>query len=89
VAQPSPAVIVFQCPASFRQSAESRKNLATFFGSIEREGKLLAWEPRGDWEPAVVRDLCQRLRLVHCTTKGPFLCGPRRFRVLTAFSVAG
>lgn len=44
------AVIVFQCPASFRQSAENRKNLATFFGSIEREGRLLAWEPRGDWE---------------------------------------
>ncbi len=68
------AVIVFQCPASFRQSAENRKNLATFFGLIEREGRLLAWEPRGDWEPAVVRDLCQRLDLVHCVD--PFLTEP-------------
>jgi uncharacterized protein YecE (DUF72 family) len=68
------AVIVFQCPASFRQSAENRENLARFFGSLEREGRLLAWEPRGDWGPAVVRELCERLDLVHCVD--PFLAEP-------------
>jgi uncharacterized protein YecE (DUF72 family) len=67
-------VIVFQCPASFRQSAESRVNLAHFFGSIERQGRLLAWEPRGDWEPVVVRELCERLDLVHCVD--PFVSEP-------------
>mgnify|MGYP001031052709 CR=1 FL=1 len=58
--------IVFQCPASFRQTAENRQNLETFFGSTEREGRLIVWEPRGDWEPEAVSDICRRLDLVHC-----------------------
>jgi len=53
-------VVVFQCPASFRQTKENRKNLQDFFGSIEREGRLIVWEPRGDWEPEVVSELCRR-----------------------------
>lgn len=35
----------------FRPTAKNQENLARFFRSIEREGRLIAWEPRGDWEP--------------------------------------
>lgn len=58
--------IVFQCPASFRPTAPNLGNLERFFASIEREGRLIVWEPRGDWAPEVVADLCGRLDLVHC-----------------------
>jgi uncharacterized protein YecE (DUF72 family) len=59
-------VVVFQCPASFRQTADNRKNLQDFFVAIERQGRLIVWEPRGDWEPDVVSEICRRLDLVHC-----------------------
>jgi uncharacterized protein YecE (DUF72 family) len=65
--------IVFQCPASFRPTPANRKNLERFFASLEREGRLIVWEPRGDWEPATVADLCRRLDLVHCVD--PFQSG--------------
>jgi uncharacterized protein YecE (DUF72 family) len=58
--------IIFQCPASFRPTAENQENLAGFFRSIEREGRLIVWEPRGDWEPRVIHGLCESLDLVHC-----------------------
>jgi len=68
------AAIVFQCPASFRPSAENVANLEAFFREIEREGRLFAWEPRGDWDPELVRRLCQKLDLVHCVD--PFTAEP-------------
>lgn len=58
--------IVFQCPASFRQNRANRENLERFFGAITREDRLIVWEPRGDWEPEVVSEVCRRLDLVHC-----------------------
>ncbi len=66
--------IVFQCPASLRQTAENIQNLESFFRSIEREDRLIVWEPRGEWEPRVVDELCDRLDLVHCVD--PFRDAP-------------
>jgi uncharacterized protein YecE (DUF72 family) len=57
--------ILFQCPASFRQTAENIKNLEKFFESVERADLNFAWEPRGDWNAAVVRDICESLALRH------------------------
>lgn len=58
-------IVLFQCPASFRQTAENIENLEKFFGSIER-GKLnFAWEPRGDWDGKTVKSLCEKLNLWH------------------------
>lgn len=68
--------ILFQCPASFKQTSENIANLTEFFSSIEREdpdergskdsgGLNLCWEPRGDWDPKVVKRICNELKLWH------------------------
>lgn len=57
--------ILFQCPASFQQTKENIENLERFFGSIDRQNLNLCWEPRGDWNRAVVRSICTYLRLSH------------------------
>ncbi|HSB81663.1 MAG TPA: DUF72 domain-containing protein [Candidatus Methylomirabilis sp.] len=58
-------VLVFQCPPRFTPTLEHVANLRNFFGSADRTGFVMAWEPRGDWSPTLVRDLCQELDLVH------------------------
>jgi uncharacterized protein YecE (DUF72 family) len=59
-------IILFQCPASFRQNTENIENLENFFSGIKR-GKLnFAWEPRGDsWSDKTITDLCKKLKLWH------------------------
>ena len=70
-------VVVFQCPRSFLPTSENARNLRSFFGGIERDGRTLAWEPRGeDWRPSLVRELCTELDLVHCVD--PFQNDPAR-----------
>ncbi len=59
-------IIVFQCPASFRETAESVANTRVFFRAIDRSGFVLVWEPRGEWDGGRVRALCEELDLVHC-----------------------
>jgi uncharacterized protein YecE (DUF72 family) len=59
-------LVVFQCPASFTSTSEHLQALLSFFEGVPRDGLTLAWEPRGRWDPSLVRELCQRLRLVHC-----------------------
>ncbi len=61
-----PLAIVFQCPASFQPTSENRAHLRQFFQEIEREGMILAWEPRGNWPAEDVLSLCRDLELVHC-----------------------
>jgi len=60
-------VIVFQCPKSFLPTRENTRNLTTFFRDIHRDGRTLAWEPRGDdWRPELIRELRAESNLVHC-----------------------
>lgn len=66
--------IVFQCPASFRPTAENQANLEAFFRQVEWDGRLIAWEPRGEWSNDQVAELCRRLDLVHCVD--PFAAEP-------------
>jgi uncharacterized protein YecE (DUF72 family) len=33
---------------------------------VKPESFRLAWEPRGDWPEAVVRELCSEYNLIHC-----------------------
>lgn len=57
--------ILFQCPASFKQTRENISNLEKFFSSINR-GKLnFCWEPRGVWDNTVVKSICAELNLWH------------------------
>jgi len=62
--------ILFQCPAKFTPTTDNIANLKRFINGIKR-GKLnLAWEPRGGWDPTLVKDICEELNLWH--TVDPF-----------------
>jgi uncharacterized protein YecE (DUF72 family) len=64
--------ILFQCPASFRATAENAAAMRAFFSIIDRPvGVRLLWEPRGPWPDELVRALCRELDLVHAVD--PFL----------------
>jgi len=57
--------ILFQCPASFKQTRENIANLEKFFTSIKHGRFNFCWEPRGDWDNEVVKRLCKNLNLWH------------------------
>jgi len=78
------AVIVLQCPASFRPTEPNLRNLEAFLRRAGGCQHQLAWEPRGDWPRDVLRDLCTRWGLIHCVD--PFVsesvtAGVRYFRL--------
>lgn len=62
--------ILFQCPASFLETEQNIANLEKFFTSVERGNLNFAWEPRGSWNPLVIKSLCRDLNLWH--TVDPF-----------------
>jgi uncharacterized protein YecE (DUF72 family) len=57
--------ILFQCPASFKQTRENISNLEKFFSSIKRGTLNFCWEPRGDWDNRIVKSICEALELWH------------------------
>lgn len=68
----SATAILFQCPASFRNTDANIKNMRAFFARMERPRNMrLLWEPRGPWPLLTVRDLCADLKLTHVVD--PFL----------------
>lgn len=68
-------VVVFQTPARFRPTPENLDRLHGFFGRIERHGRLLAFEPRGEaWTDDLLEPILDRLDLIHATD--PFLRAP-------------
>jgi uncharacterized protein YecE (DUF72 family) len=60
-------VCLIQCPPSFQAVPENARNLKRFLTKIDRNGLIIAWEPRGNWlaKPELIRKLCDELRLVH------------------------
>lgn len=77
-------LIVFQCPPRFTPTAEHVENLRKFFGTADRAGFVMAWEPRGDWPDDLVRGLCRELDLVHVVDplkQAPQSEGLRYFRL--------
>ncbi|RLF24857.1 MAG: DUF72 domain-containing protein [Thermoprotei archaeon] len=62
-------VCVVQCPSSFKPTDENVRNAETFFSSISRDGVLIAWEPRGEWNEHLdlVKRICDRYDLIHVT----------------------
>jgi len=67
-------VLLLQCPASLEPTEENVEAFRGFLGDVDREGFVLAWEPRGGWAPGEVRKLCTELELVHATD--PFAALP-------------
>lgn len=59
--------ILFQCPASFTQTKDNVENLERFFQSVSHEANELnlCWEPRGDWDSKLVKQICDGLGLWH------------------------
>lgn len=61
--------ILFQCPASFKQTAENISNMEEFFRNLDRKQSRsrlnFCWETRGEWDPQVVKRLCDDLNLWH------------------------
>ena len=76
--------VLFQCPASFKPTEENKDRLRQFFASIDREGIICIWEPRGQWQPEEIARLCRELDLRHCTDPHrarPVTGGMRYFRL--------
>ncbi|NOY77713.1 MAG: DUF72 domain-containing protein [Calditrichaeota bacterium] len=69
--------LIFQCPGSFTPSETNIKNMRKFFKSINRESFKFVWEPRGNWEPSLIRELCEELDLIHGNDpfKSPHIAG--------------
>ncbi|MEO6391823.1 MAG: DUF72 domain-containing protein [Pyrinomonadaceae bacterium] len=62
--------ILFQCPASFKPTTANISNLKAFLAGIERDEIDLCWEPRGQWDTGVVREICNEFNIWH--TVDPF-----------------
>ncbi len=59
------AVVVFQCPASFKPTEQNKENLRRFFNAVGSQDFLLGWEPRGQWQDQEIAELCNELGLIH------------------------
>ena len=57
--------VLFQCPASFKSTAENIKNLKNFLSSVERGELNFCWEPRGDWDNKIVKGICDDFDIWH------------------------
>jgi len=58
-------LILFQCPVSFKPTEQNLERMRAFFGTINRNGLQLLWEPRGNWPSQLVLQLCQELKLIY------------------------
>jgi uncharacterized protein YecE (DUF72 family) len=58
-------MILFQCPASFTQTAENIANLKRFIRAAHHGEFNLGWEPRGNWDDGVIKSICEELGLWH------------------------
>jgi uncharacterized protein YecE (DUF72 family) len=58
---------VIQSPPRFSCATSNIRNMTRFFRQIDRDGLVLAWEPRGDWNdnPDQIRRVCEKLELIH------------------------
>lgn len=52
-------IVVFQCPASFRQTEQNIIRVREFFSRIDRTDLRFAWEPRGVWSEDLALQLCE------------------------------
>jgi uncharacterized protein YecE (DUF72 family) len=60
-------VVLVQSPPNFGCSGANISNMEEFFTTTNRNGVVICWEPRGDWNenPEEIRMVCSRLDLVH------------------------
>lgn len=60
-------MVLIQCPPSFDATDDHEANIRDLLGSVERDGRRIAWEPRGTWKDDRdrVRSVCEDLDLIH------------------------
>ena len=80
-------LVLFQCPASFRQTDGNIARLKQFFEHAKRGKFLMGWEPRGEWDAEVVAALCKELDLIHVVD--PFKSPPAARGKLQYFRLHG
>lgn len=57
-------VILFQTPASFRETEENINNIKNFFEKAFRpQGIFFVWEPRGRWSTKILRELSKECKV--------------------------
>lgn len=59
------ALVLFQCPPSFRPTTDNLRRLRAFFERAKRGRWQMGWEPRGDWPADQIAELCRELDLIH------------------------
>jgi uncharacterized protein YecE (DUF72 family) len=58
--------VVFQTPRSFLPTDQNIRQLRRFFEAIDRRGRLMVFEPRGEaWDDEILHPLLRELELVH------------------------
>jgi uncharacterized protein YecE (DUF72 family) len=68
-------LILLQTPRSFTPDAGNLRRLRRFLEAVERQGRRIAFEPRGErWTDDVVRSIVEDLEIVHAVD--PFLDAP-------------
>ncbi len=79
------AVVLLQCPRSFRPTRENLQRLHRFLQWAPRPGFLLAWEPRGpQWTGPLVAEVCRRHEVIHAVdplAQEPATDPPQYFRL--------
>lgn len=60
-------ICVIQSPPQFGVTRQNLHNLTRFFREIDRDGLMIEWEPRGDWnvDSRRIRKICEKLDLLH------------------------
>jgi len=59
------SLVLFQCPASLSSDETHVAWLRGFFQRHAQPDLTFAWEPRGRWPTALIRELCLELGLIH------------------------
>lgn len=57
--------ITFQTPAAFYPNSNHLRDLYNFFKEAERGPWSFVWEPRGEWDDALIKKVCGDLDLIH------------------------
>ena len=60
-------IVVFQSPASFKETEKNITNMRDFFRAIDKDRKdiTMVWEHRGKWDRKTIAKLCEALELIH------------------------
>ncbi|MCS7098696.1 MAG: DUF72 domain-containing protein [Candidatus Methanomethyliaceae archaeon] len=83
----STKILIIQTPPSFIPSKENIENMRSFLSSLRRDGIIIGWESRGEWDNNLVKEICEKLELIHVVD--PFRKIPSISSNITYFRLHG